>query len=72
MVCCGGHDSREPKIAQHTGHHLADRPGRIGQFLLRYAGHEAAIRTLPSGGKIKQMSGDALAHRAERVDRGLL
>ena len=39
---------------------------------LEVAGHQVAIRALPSGGKIKQMSGDTLAHRAEGVDRGLL
>ena len=72
MVCCSGHDSGDPEIAQHAGHYLADRPGRIGQFLLRYAGRQAMIRALSSGRKIKQVSGDALAHRAERVDRGLL
>ena len=49
-----------------------DGAGRIRQFLLRHAGDQAAARLLPAGGEIEQVSGDTLAHRAERVDRCLL
>jgi hypothetical protein len=60
------------EITQRPGHHLADRPDRIGQCLLRDTSHQAASRVLLGRGEIEKMSGDPLAHRAERVDRRLL
>ena len=30
----GGHDPGDAEIAQRPGHYLADRPGRVSQFLL--------------------------------------
>lgn len=68
----GVHDSRDAELPQHPGHHLADRPGRVGELLLRYAGYQAATRMLLDGSKIEKVSGHALSHRAERVDRRLL
>ncbi len=41
------HDSGDPEITQDPGDHLADGPGRIREFLLRHAGHQAAAGQQP-------------------------
>lgn len=50
----GRDDFGDPQLAQHPGHHLADRPGRVGQLLLRDAGGQSAGRLVLGGGKIEE------------------
>jgi hypothetical protein len=54
----GRHDPGSTEVAECARHDLSDGPDGIGELLLRYLRHQAALGTLLSGREIEEVRGD--------------